>query len=191
HQQTLALNARMKQALLPKTELLPPIEELPAEVVQDIFDSVVLDPGQELEERCQVRRAESLALQLEHVLACPSDSLRQALKLGDVCIRIAFVEAPEEGEASDVHTVHFQVPAGQDAGRLERKLNSAALVLSRAVARRLLVALAPPLRFVPEEKGSTGTDALTARSQLWRVAKTARRVRVHRAMQSWATTMNW
>eukprot|EP00931_Biecheleriopsis_adriatica_P012007 TRINITY_DN113108_c0_g1_i1.p1 TRINITY_DN113108_c0_g1~~TRINITY_DN113108_c0_g1_i1.p1 ORF type:complete len:315 (-),score=49.74 TRINITY_DN113108_c0_g1_i1:62-982(-) len=186
HSRQQLFNATIQKALQPKTEVPSPVDELQPDVVQGIFDAVAADPGAELAERRDMRRAESLALQIEHLMACPPPRLRQALR--GQAVRIATVEAPRDSATDDTHTVHFETSMGQSPTRLQKLLSRASPVLAACLARRLLVGIVPKLRFVPAE--STLAVA-RCKSPLWRVAKKQRRVTAHRAMQSWVTSMNW
>jgi len=179
------LDARLAAALQPKQEAPVQVEELPPAVVERIFDSVTADPAKELAERRDLRRSESLAVHLEQILACsPPAAFREAL--GGRLLRLAAVVAPEAHRACDLHLVYFEVPEGQDGDRLQRRLNRAAPLLAAALARRLLVAVVPQLRFVPCTGG-----ALVRRQLLWRVARRERRARVHGAMRSWIADMHF
>lgn len=178
-----------------------PVPELPPEVVQEILDSVTVDPGEELAERRDARLGESLALHLERLLCCgPPAALRS--RLGEDCADIRFTEALPPMEPGDPHLVLFQAPPGAApaAWRLRRRLNAASPALGAALARRMMLAVVPGLRF--ELRPGRFTDLVRAAdgavegaspraSPLWRVAKRARRMTVHKAASSFGRHMGW
>eukprot|EP00930_Biecheleria_cincta_P051215 TRINITY_DN36377_c0_g1_i1.p1 TRINITY_DN36377_c0_g1~~TRINITY_DN36377_c0_g1_i1.p1 ORF type:complete len:322 (+),score=86.82 TRINITY_DN36377_c0_g1_i1:55-1020(+) len=178
------MNAKLQEALQPKEDS-PHVDELDPGVVQAIFDAVAADPGQEVVERRELRKVESLALQIEHMLACPPAALQRVLKSSSHQLRIIRVDAPDDPGES--HAVYFDVPAGQSPSRLQRRLDRAATVLSASMAKRLLLAVAPKLHFLPAPSEADQQR----KPALWHEAKTARRVTAHKAMQSWVSTMNW
>ncbi|CAJ1375552.1 unnamed protein product [Effrenium voratum] len=166
--------AKLKQMLEPPKSPPPVVDELPEDVVQDIFRELVEDPQEELAARRDFRRAESLALQLEHVLACPPPRLQKVLKAK---VRIAKVEAADH----DV-VVYFEC----DEPKMQRRLTKAAPVVAASLARRLMIATVPTLQFVPAPRGEDGTGIA-----LWRHQKRSRRLLVNKAVQCWAASMNW
>lgn len=181
------LKARLLEASQPKAE--ERADELPPAVVKDIFDSMMADPARELAERRDERLSETVAVQLESLLACqPPPALRQAL--AGALVRIVAVAAPGAQEAYGPHVVYYQCPVGLDPVRLLRHLNEAAPAISRAMARRLMLGLAPELTFVQHPGGSAAMD-LPRRPSLWHREKLRRRETVHAAMGSWVANMNW
>lgn len=186
HSRIMARKAFLKQALEKPKPPTPVVDTPPEEVVQDVFSSLVVDPQEELRARRDFRRAESLALQLEHLLACPPQQLHKVLKSQGV--RIAKVASfPQDAVAASDVLVYFECDG--DEPKVQRRLTKAAPALATALARRLLITSVPSLRFAPvsEMDGEGNTRELTPSN--WRSKK--RRILVYKAMQSWAHTMNW
>lgn len=185
HSRIMARKAFLKQALEKPKPPPPVIDTLPEEVVQDVFSSLVVDPQEELRARRDFRRAESLALQLEHLLACPPQQLKVLKSQG---VRIAKVASfPQDAVAASDVLVYFECDG--DESKVQRRLTKAAPALATALARRLLITSVPSLRFAPvSEMDGEGNPRELAPSN-WRSKK--RRILVYKAMQSWAHTMNW
>jgi len=182
-----AFNLQLKKASQPSKE--PPPMELPPAVVQDVFDGLVEDPQRELQLRRDLRRSESLAIQIEHILACPPAELQKVLKTKGP-IQIAQVDAAPDGAPHVPHVVHFMC-GDADSSKLQRRLDKAAPVIAKSLARRLLIGYMPALRFVHRSEGQDSLAGGVPALQHGRARKVARRTTVHKAMQSWSSMMNW
>ncbi|CAE7431981.1 TCF25 [Symbiodinium necroappetens] len=185
HDRVLDWSARLRaqkaklQALAVPPEEPAPAVKLPLPVVQEVFDSLVEDPQDEIQARLEAKRQESLALQLELILANPPLLLQKAMKTaGPVKIRIAKVEAsgPEDGS----YIVYFE-GCDSAAARVERRLKRAAPVLASALARRLLLGYVRDLTFVPVAYSSESQDAPSG--TLWRSRRRVRKQQVVSAAQ--------
>lgn len=196
------LNNRLEEATSPAKDDIVEADDLPDQVVQGIFDEMSIDPAAELEERRKARLRDALAVHIEQLIACEPP---RGFGLEGQEVRIAGLAPP----TSDVHqhsleesaipcvTVVFEPPtrrAAATAEELAKRLNAAAPVLSRALARRHLLGAAPVLRFEVQSE-AMAEDALetsgSPRSSLWHAAKRQRRLGVHAAMQSWKANMHW
>ncbi|CAE7448795.1 TCF25, partial [Symbiodinium sp. CCMP2592] len=146
-----AQKAKLQVLAAPPEEPAPPAVKLPPPVVQEVFDSLAKDPQDEIQARLESKRQESLALQLELILANPPLLLQKAMKTaGPMKMRIAKVEAsgPEDGS----YIVYFHCDS---SARVERRLKRAAPVLASALARRLLLGYVRDLTFVSDSGSST------------------------------------
>ncbi|CAE7638159.1 TCF25 [Symbiodinium sp. CCMP2456] len=181
-----AQKAKLQALAVPPEEPAPPAVKLPLPVVQEVFDSLVKDPQDEIQARLESKRQESLALQLELILANPPLLLQKAMKTaGPVKIRIAKVEAsgPEDGS----YIVYFH--GCDSAPRVERRLKRAASVLASALARRLLLGYVRDLTFVPVAYSSENQDAPSG--TLWRSRRRVRKQQVVSAAESWTSSMHF
>mmetsp|Transcript_84778 Transcript_84778/g.243319 ORF Transcript_84778/g.243319 Transcript_84778/m.243319 type:complete len:353 (+) Transcript_84778:111-1169(+) len=191
-------SALLKKALEPvETEVEP--EELPPGEVQEIFNSMVVDPARELAERRDARVGESLAIHLEQLLTCnPPLALLAALGTelgGRASLRVEEVVAPG---VSGLPFLVLLAPtiagasltSAASAALLRKRLDAAAPFVAAALARRMMLSCAPELRFVLRRDGGA-LERASPRSPLWRIARHARRTTVHNAMKSFAANMTW
>ncbi|CAK9057106.1 unnamed protein product [Durusdinium trenchii] len=179
--------ALLRKALAGAKKAPTVVDDLPPETVEEIFSALVVDPQRELALRRDYRRVESLALQLEHVLACPTPQLKKLLQGRPV--RISRVEPSSEANTA---LVLFECD-DEEKLSLQKRLTRAARVVGTALARRLCLNSVPTLEFAPVSEMDKNTTAETGLSLTSspRLQKRSRRILIHKAMQSWAKTMNW
>lgn len=181
------MKRRVAAALQPKEDANAALPvELSPSVVQEIFNSVTADCAQELEERVELRRGESMAVHLEQLLALRApEELRRSL--GGRPLQLVGVEVPGPEEACGLHQVHFEVPKGLEGKKLQRLLNRLAPQMAVDLARQLLISAVPRLRFLQ----SSGSNPPMRRAALWHKARRERRAVVHGAMSSWVADMHF
>lgn len=178
------------EAKSPAAQEKPEVDDLPLDVVQSAFAANLVDPKHEMVARRDERRRESLAVHLEQMLcdisSAPATVRRALSRSGTATIptlRVTWVEAGEDGGPA---TVHFTAPASCDAALLRRRLDDAAPSISAALARRMLLGMAPALRFEPAE--------VEERRQVsplpWKARKQRRQVAIG-GMASWTSSMHW
>ncbi|CAK0807796.1 unnamed protein product, partial [Prorocentrum cordatum] len=181
------LNRRIALMSQPRQEPVE-VEELHPASVQAVFDSLTVDPARELAEIREARTADSLGLHLERMLALrPPPSVRETLCGG--ALRVLLVQGPGGGLQGQARVL-YEAPSGVDRPALQARLQEAAPAVSRALARQLMLTVAPRLHFEPAPEGPPST-LVAARPTLWRTAKRERREAVHGAMRSWVADMNW
>lgn len=189
HDRQRAFSARLAQVTEQSQAPPAPVDELAPAVVEEIFGAVIEDPVKELAEHRDTRRSETLAVHLEQLLACdPPAGLREVLAGTQLQLVSVELPDPEEG-AAGLHSVLFRARRGQDGVLVQRRLNTLAPRMARALARRMCLSVAPALRFVPAAEPLQVQRP--SRSALWRVSRRERRVTVHGAMHAWQANMHF
>jgi len=194
------LTKKLAEAKEPPAEAPVRVEDLPPKVVQGIFDTMAIDNRAELIERRDARVRNTLAIHLEQMLACDPPA---GLQLDGHQVKITEVVA-HTANRGNIGRGPVAVPAalavvfkpsdlsGLSSEELQRRLNASSAALSRCLARRHLLGIAPVLRFeVDKDAGESAPATRTSRSSLWHVAKRQRRLDVHSSMRSWTADLHW
>eukprot|EP00929_Paragymnodinium_shiwhaense_P043294 TRINITY_DN22285_c0_g1_i1.p1 TRINITY_DN22285_c0_g1~~TRINITY_DN22285_c0_g1_i1.p1 ORF type:complete len:438 (-),score=90.92 TRINITY_DN22285_c0_g1_i1:45-1283(-) len=219
-------NRRLAKVLNPPPPVPLQADELDDEVVEKIFDEMVVDPGRELAARTDSRIRESMAVHLEQLLSCaPPAALKQPTRAAAEApssapvplsrVRIVSVQEQALSGGGAVTLVLFsarttareRAAAAERQGHsdalqvvdnavaelpepllaLEHRLNDATHDISVALARRMMVSLAPRLVFRAVEEAPQSAPA----SPLWHVRRRERKLNIHTAARSWTAAMHW
>lgn len=195
--------ARLAASRRGASEVASPVDDLRPAVVQGIVDEVATATGGvlDLAAKRKERVRDSFALILEQLLTGHATSgayagarVTRASASPSGCLRVLGVDDDDTARLGALGSrlrVTVRAPAGEDAAALQARLNTTAPDISAALARRMLTALVPQLRFeVAVEGAERGVDGgRGANNRLTR--RRTRHTTVHAASRSWTSNMEW